>query len=77
MGFLVEIVLVASLTAVAITYLVTRNNQSASGSEHLEKRLAEMENALSQIEKRLKNVETITTSKSFNLEQEFEDLKKS
>ncbi len=76
MNFVVEIVLIGALTAVAIVYMTTKNATGSKIAGQLERRLREMEEALANMDRRLKNVETITTSKSFDLESEFDSLKK-
>lgn len=74
MNFVVQIVLISCMAAVAIVFLTTKA-QKGKPSDELLQRLDNLENTLTSMEKRLKNVETITTSKSYNLEQEFENLK--
>ncbi len=76
MQSVVQIVMIGALTAVAIVYMTTKYATGSKIAGQLERRLREMEEALANLDRRLKNVETITTSKSFDLESEFDSLKK-
>ena len=69
------IVFITAVTAVLIVKNLTGNRSSSSENPELSSSLTEIEKRLGVIEKRLENLETITTSKSFQLDREFENLK--
>ncbi len=71
------VIIVLSITAVVIVRTVFKNEKQNRMGGDSGRRLREVEARLGDIEARLKNVETITTSKTFNLEREFEELKRS
>ena len=74
MQSVVLLVLIASITGMAIVYMVLGHNKGKVDGD-LEKRLRDIENQLQDVNKRLENVETITTDKSWRINQEFENLK--
>ena len=80
MGFVVELIFILCVTAVVIVAILTRSKTRGSHgpqkSGDLNEKVRQLGEQLQAIDQRLKNVETITTSKAFHLEDEFENLKK-
>lgn len=71
------IVTVAVLGEVLKTIFKNRQGkESSERMENLQARVDQFDQRLTDFEKRLKNIETITTSKDFNLHREFEKLER-
>lgn len=68
------LILILSLTGIAIVYIVL-NRQKGTGWDGQQDRLQKIESQLLDITRRLENIETIATSASFRVDQEFENLK--
>ena len=72
----VQIVLIACVTALAIIFMITRSQKSGRNSNgHDQMRLDTLEKEVRDLNNRLKNIETIVTSSSFDHEKEFEALR--
>ena len=67
------LVLILSVTGIAIVYIVL-GHQSSTSNKGKDKQLDDMARQLKENTKRLENVETVITDKSWRVDQEFENL---
>jgi uncharacterized protein YlxW (UPF0749 family) len=65
------------VTVVMVTQMIKGIATSKSSGKHngLAREVADLKQQLAELDSRIKNVETIVTSKDFQLEQEFESLR--
>ena len=75
MIFLIVTVAVAAEMVKTIVKASTGSSEAKSLGK-IKAQLGELSDRINKLDERLKNVETITTSKDFHLEREFEDLSK-